>query len=344
MQERGHAIHTKRNEMRILRFNMQPEPVSAARTGVLLGDMIGDLRAGHAACLAQTSGDSHAREIAAMRLPPNINDILNTGGVTHAVIAETVAWLAQTLEKNPETKGLAGEPLFSPLATSRLHAPIRPSKLISVNQGHRLRTMSPSGGKGRVPSCTIKTVNTIIGPQREVTRPSGTSGLDYETKLVVVIGKKCKNVTEDKALDVVFGYQVANDIVAPEVMDAEAGVGGHLLSGLFDSFCPMGPWVVTRDEVPDPAALKIRTAVNGETVQQGSVGDMDWSLPELIAYVSRMTLEPGDMIMTGIRAPAGVAGRRMLNPGDLLVSEIAGLGELRNKILEDNTAPAAWKW
>ncbi len=116
--------------MRILRFNMQPEPVSAARTGVLLGrDMIGDLRAGYAACLAQTSGDSHAREIAAMRLPPNINDILNTGGVTHAVIAETAAWLAQTLEKNPEAKGLAGEPLFSPLATSRLHAPIRPSKL-----------------------------------------------------------------------------------------------------------------------------------------------------------------------------------------------------------------------
>lgn len=331
--------------MRILRFNMQSEAVSAARTGVLLeGGMIGDLRAGYASCLAQVSGDFHAKEIAAMRLPPNINDILNFGGVTHAVIAETAAWLTGRLEKNPEAKGLAGEPLFSPLATSRLHAPIRPSKLISVNQGHRLRAAPLTSGKGRVPACTIKTVNTIIGPQREITRPAGNSGLDYETKLVIVIGKKCKNVTEDQAWDVVFGYQVANDIVALDVMGAEAAVGGYLLSGLFDSFCPMGPWVVTRDEVPDPAALKIRTAVNGEAVQEGSVGDMDWTIPELIAYISRMTLEPGDMIMTGIRTAGGGARRRMLNPGDLVVSEIAGLGELRNKVLEDNTAPAAWKW
>jgi 2-keto-4-pentenoate hydratase/2-oxohepta-3-ene-1,7-dioic acid hydratase in catechol pathway len=255
------------------------------------------------------------------------------------VVAEAAAWLAQTLEKNPEAKGLSGEPLFSPLATSRLHAPIRPSKLISVNQGHRRK----SGGKGRVPACSIKTVNTIIGPQREVTRPAGTSGLDYETKLVVVIGRKCRNVTEDKALEVVYGYQLANDIVAPDVAAAEAEAGGCLLSGLFDSFCPMGPWVTTRDEVSDPAALKIKTAVNGETVQEGSLGDMDWSIPELIAYASRMTLEPGDMIMTGIRA-ASASGRRLLNPGDLLVSEISGLGELRNKILEDSVAPAAWKW
>jgi 2-keto-4-pentenoate hydratase/2-oxohepta-3-ene-1,7-dioic acid hydratase in catechol pathway len=326
--------------MRILRFNMQTEAVSAARTGVLLGgDMIGDLRAGYAACRAQLAGDNHAREIAALRLPPNINDILNFGGVTQAVVAEAAAWLAQTLEKNPEAKGLSGEPLFSPLATSRLHAPIRPSKLISVNQGHRRK----SGGKGRVPACSIKTVNTIIGPQREVTRPAGTSGLDYETKLVVVIGRKCRNVTEDKALEVVYGYQLANDIVAPDVAAAEAEAGGCLLSGLFDSFCPMGPWVTTRDEVSDPAALKIKTAVNGETVQEGSLGDMDWSIPELIAYASRMTLEPGDMIMTGIRA-ASASGRRLLNPGDLLVSEISGLGELRNKILEDSVAPAAWKW
>jgi 2-keto-4-pentenoate hydratase/2-oxohepta-3-ene-1,7-dioic acid hydratase in catechol pathway len=90
--------------------------------------------------------------------------------------------------------------------------------------------------------------------------------------------------------------------------------------------------------------LKIRTAVNGEAVQEGFVGDMDWTIPELIAYISRMTLEPGDMIMTGIRTAGGGARRRMLNPGDLVVSEIAGLGELRNKVLEDNTAPAAWKW
>ena len=331
--------------MRILRFNMQAEPVSAARTGVLMvGGMIGDLRAGYAAYLAQTRGDTHAREIAALRFPPNINDILNMGGVTHAAIAETAAWLAQTLEKNPGATGLAGEPLFSPLADSRLHAPIRPSKLISVNQGHRLRVSSPAGGKGRVPSCTIKTVNTIIGPQREVTAPAGVPGLDYETKLVIVIGKKCKNVAEDSAYDFVYGYQVANDIVAPSVMDAEADVGGYLMSGLFDSFCPMGPWVATRDEMTDPAALKVRTSINGETVQEGSFRDVHWSIPELVAYASRMTLEPGDMIMTGIRAASGRGIRRMLNPGDLLVSEIAGLGELRNKILEDKTAAVAWRW
>lgn len=327
--------------MRILRFNRQEEPVSAARTGVLLGgSMIGDLRAGHAACLSQTSGDTHAREIAAMRLPPNINEILNIGGVTRSIIVETAAWLERALEKDPEAKGLAGEPLFSPLATSRLHAPIRPSKLISVNQGHR----RGASGKGRVPACSIKTVNTIIGPRREVTRPAGVSGLDCEAKLVVVIGRKCRNVAEEHAWDVVYGYQVANDIAAPEAMAAEAEVGGCLLSGLFDSFCPMGPWVVTRDEIPDPAALKIRTAVNGETVQEGAVADMDWSIPELIAYASRMTLEPGDMIMTGVRVDAAVSRRPMLDSGDVVVSEIAGVGELCNRIIEDDAKVAAWKW
>lgn len=327
--------------MRILRFNRQAEPVSAARTGVLLGgSMIGDLRAGHAACLSQTSGDTHAREIAAMRLPPNINEILNIGGVTHAVIADTAAWLARTLEKDPEAKGLSGEPLFSPLAASRLHAPIRPSKLISVNQGHRRGT----AGKGRVPACSIKTVNTIIGPQREVTKPAGVSGLDCEAKLVVVIGRKCRNVAEEHAWEVVYGYQVANDIAVPDAMAAEAEVGGCLLSGLFDSLCPMGPWVVTRDEIPDPATLRISTVVNGKKVQESTVGDMDWSIPELIAYASRMTLEPGDMIMTGVRAQAGVSARPRLDSGDEVLSEIKGIGELRNKVIEDGATVAAWKW
>lgn len=331
--------------MRILRFNMQAEPVSAARTGVLLGgSMIGDLRAGHAACLSQTSGDAHAREIAAMRLPPNINEILNIGGTTHAVIADTAAWLMRTLEKNPEAKGLAGEPLFSPLATSRLHAPIRPSKLVSVSQGYRRSAAPPAGGRGRVPACTIKTANTIIGPQREVMKPVGVSGLDCEVKLVVVIGKKCRNVAEERAWDVVYGYQVANDITAPEAMAAEAEVGGCLLSGLFDSFCPMGPWVVSRDEIPDPAALKVRTAVNGETVQEGVIADMDWSIPELIAYASRMTLEPGDMIMTGARVDSAVSRRPKLDSGDVVVSEIAGIGELCNRVIEDDAKVAAWKW
>lgn len=332
--------------MKIARYNIQTEPVTLARTGVLLGEeMIGDLRAGYAAYLAETASDPQAREIAAMRIPPNVAEMLALGGLAHDAITVTTSWLLRLLKENPSAKGLAGEPLFSPLANSRFHAPVRPNKFIAASQNYHGPVKQRVHEKGRVPSCWIKTGNTIIGPHRDVVKPVAVKQLDCETELVIVINKRCKNVPEDRAYDVIFGYLVANDFSARDVGNIEhAAGGGRLLAKMFDTFCPMGPWIVTKEEIPDPMNLKIRTTVNGELRQAGCSRDMIWNIPQLVAYASQMTLEPGDLIMTGTPIAESGGKGRFLTSGDVVESEIEGIGCLRNKVIDDVAKEASWQW
>src|SRR6185437_12006672 len=140
---------------------------------------------------------------------------------------------------------------------------------------------------------------------------------------------------------------VANDVSARNIARLERKEGNRLLGKMFDGFAPIGPWLVTKDEVRDPMNLKVITRVNGELRQNGSTHDMIWSIPQLIAYVSQMTLEPGDVILTG--TPEGTAfGRKpgqtpwFLNPGDVLESEVESIGVMRNPIVEDKTAERSW--
>lgn len=159
-----------------------------------------------------------------------------------------------------------------------------------------------------------------------------TSQLDWETELAVVIGRMARRVTEADALDFVFGYTVINDVSARDCRRA----GQWIVSKGQDSFAPMGPAIVTTDEIPDPHNLNIRTRVNGVEKQNGNTRFMLFNVNQLIADISRvMTLEPGDIIATG--TPAGVgAGRtppEFLRPGDVVESEIEGVGLLRNPVV-----------
>ena len=163
-------------------------------------------------------------------------------------------------------------------------------------------------------------------------RPGYTRELDYEGELAVVIGRAARDVPEGRALDHVYGYAVLDDVSArdrqreePQWVRAKGG----------DTFAPIGPWVTTADEVPDPQALRIRTWVNGELRQDGTTADMVFGVAELIAWCSAaFTLEPGDVIATG--TPAGVgAGRTppaFLAPGDRVRIEIEGLGSIEHEI------------
>jgi 2-keto-4-pentenoate hydratase/2-oxohepta-3-ene-1,7-dioic acid hydratase in catechol pathway len=156
---------------------------------------------------------------------------------------------------------------------------------------------------------------------------------DYEAELGVVIGTTVRNVSRENALEAVAGYVVANDVSARDLQFAD----GQWTRGKSpDTFCPVGPALVPRDDVPDPQALPIRAILNGETVQESTTANMIFGVADVIAYVTRtITLEPGDLIATG--TPAGVGAFRdpplFMKPGDEITIEIEGIGSLTNPVV-----------
>lgn len=178
------------------------------------------------------------------------------------------------------------------------------------------------------PIIFMKAINALTGPTGPVVIPKGSRKLDWEVELAVVIGKTAQHVSEEDALDHVAGYCVANDISEREWQIERGGQWTKGKSG--DSFCPLGPWLVTRDEVPDPQNLSMCLDVNGERRQTGSTRTMIFGVRALISYVSRfMTLSPGDVMVTGTPPGVGSAMKPpvFLKPGDVMTLGIEGLGE-----------------
>ncbi len=173
----------------------------------------------------------------------------------------------------------------------------------------------------------------IIGPGEPIVVPSVSEQVDYEGELALVIGRRCRNVPEDRALEVVAGYTVINDV---SVRDWQHRTPTFTMGKSFDSHGPLGPWLVTADEIADPGDLRLRTWVNGDLRQDSSTGDMVFGCAEMIAYLtSAFTLEPGDVLATG--TPAGVAAGRQpppwLRAGDRVLIEIEGIGTLENPVV-----------
>lgn len=178
-----------------------------------------------------------------------------------------------------------------------------------------------------------KLASSITGPGKPVVVDEAlTTEVDWEGELAVIIGKTARNVSEEDAMDVVFGYTAANDISARDLQRADPQwVRGKGL----DTFCPIGPFIVTAAEIPDPQNIRIRTWVNEEIVQDGNTHDMVFGVRSLIAYLSRhFTLQPGDMILTG--TPTGCGGfmtpPRFLAPGDVVTVQVESIGKLTNPV------------
>jgi 2-keto-4-pentenoate hydratase/2-oxohepta-3-ene-1,7-dioic acid hydratase in catechol pathway len=175
----------------------------------------------------------------------------------------------------------------------------------------------------------------VIGPGASVEVPWSTAAVDYEGELGVVIGRRCRHVPVERALEVVAGYTVVNDVSAREWQRRTPTM---FLGKSFDTHGPMGPWLVTADEIPDPQGLRVRTWVNGDLRQDGSTSDMVFSCAEMIAHLSEaMTLEPGTVLATG--TPAGVGGAsdppRWLVAGDVVTVAVDGVGELTNPVTDE---------
>jgi len=190
-----------------------------------------------------------------------------------------------------------------------------------------------------VPIIFCKFPSAIVGPDAVIRwDPALTRQVDYEAELAVVMGRTARHVSAAEALDYVAGYTLCNDISA---RDLQFGDGQWVRGKSLDTFCPLGPWLVTRDEIPDPQALAIRCTINGQVMQDSSTSEMIFRVRELIEFCSRaFTLLPGDIIATG--TPHGVGHFRKppayLKDGDVVTIDIQDIGQLTNRCVEDHGA------
>jgi 2-keto-4-pentenoate hydratase/2-oxohepta-3-ene-1,7-dioic acid hydratase in catechol pathway len=287
--------------VRLLTFDRAGEP----RLGLLLGDRVIDV--------AEASGGS---------LPKDMLGFIDGG----TAALEAARRLAESAPKD------AGK-----LAEIRLLAPLpRPARnivCVGLNYSEHAAESRVTQGLPEHPVYFTKPPSTVIGPEAPIPWHGPLSRrVDWEVELVVVIGRMGKDIPEDEALDHVFGYTVGNDVTA---RDLQARHQQWYKGKGLDGFCPLGPWIVTRDEIPDPQAVRLALRVNGVTKQDASASDMIFGVAKLIAVWSAgMTLEPGDLLMTG--TPSGVGFARQppeyLQPGDVVEAEIDAIGVLRNKV------------
>ena len=220
------------------------------------------------------------------------------------------------------------------LGEVRLHAPIsRPEKIVAIGLNYEDHAAETGAEIPEKPVVFTKYPNTIVGPGEPIRIPPIAEQIDYEAELAVVIGRTARNVPESEALEYVFGYANANDVSARDLQFSEGGQWTRSKS--LDTFMPLGPFIVTHDEVPDPQSLSIRAILNGEVVQDGTTSKMIFSVAELVAFLSTgMTLVPGDVIITGTPPGVGMARDPQLwmKPGDEVSIEIEGLGTLTNPV------------
>jgi len=208
----------------------------------------------------------------------------------------------------------------------------RPGKIVAVGLNYRDHAEEQAREAPASPMLFAKWATALIGPGEAIVIPPIATKVDFEGELGVVIGERAKRVSKENALETVRGYICVNDVSARDLQYADKQ---FTRSKSLDTFCPVGPRLVPRDEVGDPANLRIRTTVNGETMQEASTAQLIFDVPTLIAFVSQaITLEPGDLICTG--TPSGVGHfrdpPRYLGDGDEVVVEIERVGALRNPV------------
>jgi len=219
---------------------------------------------------------------------------------------------------------------------SRLLAPAEPGKVVAIGLNYMDHIRESGVEPPSAPLVFAKFPSSIIGPEAPIRLPQQlTRRVDWEVELAVVIGTRARRVAREEALAHVHGYTVANDVSARDLQFAD---GQWVRGKSLDTFCPLGPVVVTADEIPDPQALRLTTRVNGEVVQDATTDLMVFDVATLISYCSEsFTLEPGDVLLTGTPWGCGefMEPKRSLAPGDVVECAIEGIGVLRNPVIAE---------
>jgi 2-keto-4-pentenoate hydratase/2-oxohepta-3-ene-1,7-dioic acid hydratase in catechol pathway len=314
--------------------------------GAVEGDAVVDLQAAYAAHLAEVEGDPQAAVIAAARIP--------------ATMMALIAGLEPSWRAAEQAQEF-GRPAY-PLTDVRLLAPLVPPVILNSGQNYWDHREEKPPVEQHDPEFFLKAPLGVVGPDDPVILdPVVTGKLDYEVELGVIIGKPGRHIPRERALEHVFGYTVTNDVTARDrqaVPHPEGGFEYRLGPGKnFDTCAPIGPWIVTRDEIADPQDLGLRTYVNGDLRQSNSTAKMIWDVATIVSFFSDFyTLQPGVLIETG--TPGGTAwatdpeigGRPYarddvrragyLQPGDVVTVEIDGIGSLTNPIVSPGAAAA----
>lgn len=244
---------------------------------------------------------------------------------------DVVRQIVQRYKKTPP-----GERMMTrPLSSVTLEAPIsRPGKIVALGKNYLDHVEETGSEVPDFPVVFAKFPSSVIGPDEYIPIPDISSKIDWEVELGVVIGKVCKNVSEKKSLDFVAGYTIINDVSA---RDLQLNDSQWVRAKSLDGFCPMGPCIVTQDELGDASKLKMHTKVNGVVKQESSTSNLMFNVRKIVSYLSRsFTLEPGDVIATG--TPSGVGFVRnppeFLKSGDKVELFIEKIGYLRNKVIQ----------
>ncbi|MBW2028918.1 MAG: fumarylacetoacetate hydrolase family protein [Deltaproteobacteria bacterium] len=224
----------------------------------------------------------------------------------------------------------AGNPL--PLGPVQLAPPVtRPSKIIAIGLNYVDHIQESKGEPPERPLLFAKFPNSLVGHGSRITWSREiTKKVDFEAELTVVMGRTVRSCPEEDAVGAIFGYTCGNDVSA---RDLQFGDGQWVRGKSLDTFCPIGPWIVTSEEISDPHALRVASILNGKTMQEGNTGSMLFKIPHLVSFISKhFTLLPGDLILTG--TPSGVGAFRdppvYMKDGDEIVIEIEGIGRLVN--------------
>jgi 2-keto-4-pentenoate hydratase/2-oxohepta-3-ene-1,7-dioic acid hydratase in catechol pathway len=246
------------------------------------------------------------------------------GGDLRALIAAGPDGLAASVASRDGT----------PLEGARPVAPLRPGKIVAIGLNYMDHIREAGVEPPQRPLVFAKFPSSVVGPDENVVVDSSlTERVDWEVELAAVIGRRMRHVGEAAALEHVFGYTVANDVSARDLQFSD---GQWVRGKSLDTFCPIGPLIVTADELGDPQRLQLSTAVNGEVVQDSNTEEMVFGVAHLLSFCSRsFTLEPGDVVLTGTPWGCGefMQPPRSLRPGDVVECEVERIGRLRNPIV-----------
>ncbi len=248
------------------------------------------------------------------------------------LVAPTAPASLSTLIAEGDIASVAGS-LEEPEGEAPLLAPLVPGKVVAIGLNYLDHIRETGMERPERPLVFAKFPSSVIGPGEPiVVDRSVCERADWEVELAVVVGNRLRDASPDEALEGVFGYSVGNDVSAREVQFSD---GQWVRGKSLDTFCPLGPVVVTADEIPDPQVLRLSTRVNGELMQDSSTAEMVFGVGELLAFCSRsFTLEPGDVLLTGTPWGCGefMDPQRSLQDGDVVECEIERIGKLANPV------------
>ncbi|UOE92696.1 fumarylacetoacetate hydrolase family protein [Alkalihalobacillus sp. LMS39] len=294
------------------------------RAAAIVGNQVIDLNRAYVAML-EAQGQARAEKVAEALVPANTIEFLEGGDKSLEEAYKAIEYAQAEEATNPK--------IVLSKDDVRIEAPVlKPNKIICVGHNYREHILEMKRELPPYPVIFAKFNNAIIGPEDDIPNSPLTEQLDYEAEFTFVISKKAKNVSKEEALDYVAGYTIVNDVTA---RDLQRRTLQWLQGKTLDGSAPMGPWLVTKDEIPNPHELEVVLKVNGEERQRSNTANLVFDVNYLVEFLSSiMTLEPGDVICTGTPGGVGVARdpQVFLQDDDVVQIEIDKIGVLENKV------------